>query len=84
MTYAYATVVRSRDCWLLVIPRCPFCEKSHSHGGGPLDGDPGRYLSSRVSHCIRYHEMYWLIADAALQGQPVPESLYNDASVGMR
>lgn len=31
--------------------KCPFCNETHTHGGGPIDGDPKRYLGDRVSHC---------------------------------
>jgi hypothetical protein len=78
LLYSYATVKRSQGGWLLIIPRCPFCAKRHTHGGGSLDENPRRYLSSRVPHCShpakRFEDMYWLTDDAALHGQPVPES----------
>ena len=72
--YAYALVERSRQCWLLVIPRCPFCGRGHQHGGGPLDEDPRRYLSGRVPHCANsFDDAYVLTGDPALQGQVVPD-----------
>lgn len=67
--YAYTTVFHGRDCWLLTIPRCPFCAATHYHGGGSLDGAP--LLGSRVAHCVpsaRPH-MYCLTTDEALQGR---------------
>ena len=44
---AYA-VLKGRQ-W--VIARCPFCGKRHRHGAGPPDGDPRKFLGSRVPHC---------------------------------
>jgi hypothetical protein len=66
--YAYAEPRRARDCWLWVVPRCPFCKKKHTHGGGPLDGDPRTYLYSRVAHCVArsgFDDVYELTDDAA-------------------
>ncbi|MEF9904773.1 hypothetical protein [Streptomyces sp. P9-A2] len=34
--------------WLLVIRRCPFCRRSHTHGGGSGD-EP--FYGHRTSHC---------------------------------
>src|SRR5688500_13705943 len=35
--------------WILVVSRCPFCGKRHSHGGG--NGDTPD-LGARRAHCI--------------------------------
>ncbi len=77
MTYAYATVQRGGGCWLLVIPRCPFCSARHVHGAGSLAGDPKPYFSSRVPHCAdpAFAELYVLTTDASLHGQPVLEAM---------
>ena len=48
---APAILQRGRECWLWIVPSCPFCGKRHTHGGGPLDGDPREYLGGRASHC---------------------------------
>jgi hypothetical protein len=49
---APATLRRFPDgfCWVVA---CPYCGRRHTHGGGPLGGDPRQYLSVRVSHCHR-------------------------------
>lgn len=45
--------------WSLVVKKCPFCSKSHVHGGGtgemPL-------LGTRESHCLRDWREYELVA----------------------
>ncbi|MEU4235107.1 hypothetical protein AB0F17_63475 [Nonomuraea sp. NPDC026600] len=38
---------RRGDCWLWIIPSCPYCRSQHTHGAGP-DGTVG---GSRVPHC---------------------------------
>jgi 5-methylcytosine-specific restriction endonuclease McrA len=43
---------RGEVCWYWVIDRCPFCGTRHTHGGGPLDGDPRRLLGHRSQHCM--------------------------------
>ncbi len=30
--------------WIWLVPTCPYCGKSHHHYGGPLNGDPYKYL----------------------------------------
>jgi hypothetical protein len=40
---------RGRECWILEF-RCVWCGRLHSHGGGPLDGEPD--AGHRVSHCL--------------------------------
>jgi len=37
-----------RDSWLLTF-RCPWCRRTHSHGGGSIDQPPEG--GHRVSHC---------------------------------
>lgn len=51
--YAVARVrlKRGKVCWYWVIDRCPFCDGRHTHGGGPLDGDPRTLLGHRSQHC---------------------------------
>jgi hypothetical protein len=86
LLYAYAVVKRGRECWSLVIPKCPFCHKRHTHGGGLLSRDPKSYFSSRSPHCANVEKsflnMYWLTDDGTLHGQAVPESLYS--KIGMQ
>ena len=48
---ALATLVRSRGCYLWIVPRCPLCSRKHQHGGGDLAGDPRTLLGHRVAHC---------------------------------
>jgi len=36
--------------WVLTVVTCPFCGKSHQHGGGDLSHPP--LLSYRLSHCV--------------------------------
>ena len=40
-----------RGGYLWVIPRCPFCRRKHTHGGGATGEDPRAYLGGRVAHC---------------------------------
>lgn len=47
------------DVWLWVVDQCPFCGKTHVHGGGPGNGDPMKYLGTRSADCGR--GTYWLI-----------------------
>lgn len=53
-------VARSWDgTWLLMI-RCPWCGKLHTHGGG--DGEePGRF-GARISHCRTGDQAVYIIA----------------------
>ncbi|MBQ0986373.1 hypothetical protein KBZ10_18020 [Streptomyces sp. F63] len=57
------SVARSWDgTWLLMV-RCPWCTKLHTHGGG--DGDqPGRF-GARVSHCRDGNQGAYVITDPA-------------------
>lgn len=52
--YAVARVrlKRGKVCWYWVVERCPFCAGRHTHGGGPLAGDPRRLLGHRGQHCM--------------------------------
>lgn len=52
--YAIARVrlKRGKVCWYWVIDRCPFCAGRHTHGGGPLNGNPRRLLGHRSQHCM--------------------------------
>lgn len=67
---ATATLLRdgSQRQWLLKIT-CPFCGKTHTHGGG--DGEtPAGYYGHRVAHCHGYasHPGYVLTDEHG--GQP--------------
>ena len=33
--------------------KCPFCSKTHTHGGGTVKEDVNKYFGSRISHCIK-------------------------------
>lgn len=48
---ARARLVRGRDCWLWIVPRCPLCGKRHQHGGGHCAADPRALLGHRLRHC---------------------------------
>jgi len=52
-TYPNAPVrlVRTSQVYLWVIDICPLCGRTHTHGGGALDGDPSRLLGHRNAHC---------------------------------
>ena len=54
ITYAEVTIRRSQSrrdpIWVLTVDECPYCAKSHEHGGGSVDLPP--LLGSRVPHCI--------------------------------
>jgi hypothetical protein len=53
---AIVTLGKCRECYLWIIVKCPYCGKKHTHGGGPLDGDPREYLGDRVPHCADYRD----------------------------
>lgn len=44
-------VVAGAEVWHLIVDRCPFCGRKHSHGGGPVTGDWRRLLGHRVADC---------------------------------
>ena len=77
MTYAYATVQRGGGCWLLVIPRCPFCSARHVHGAGLVSPAIRSRISARACPTARaaFAELYVLTTDASLHGQPVLEAM---------
>ncbi|MGO1054524.1 hypothetical protein [Crossiella sp. CA198] len=47
-----------RGTWLLVVARCPFCHKRHTHRAehGPATGE-----TSRLSHCLDGGQPYRLV-----------------------
>ena len=45
--------------WILTINTCPYCGKSHEHGGGGVDEPPA--LGHRLSHCLNRSASYELI-----------------------
>jgi hypothetical protein len=49
---AQVELVRSRECWAWIIQNCPICGRSHTHGGGPLTGNPRDFLGLRATHCL--------------------------------
>jgi hypothetical protein len=49
---ALAELSRGRDCWIWTVKKCPLCGRRHTHGGGPLEGNPRELLSHRVAHCV--------------------------------
>lgn len=50
--YADCRLERTGKIWSWVIPACPFCGKKHTHGGGPLDGNPRTRMGNRGAHCL--------------------------------
>jgi hypothetical protein len=51
MKRAEAVLSKGRDVWEWKVLACPQCGKRHTHGGGPLDGDPRQFLGPRSPHC---------------------------------
>jgi hypothetical protein len=55
VTYAEVQIRRSQSrrdpIWILTILECPFCGRSHEHGGGVVGEPP--LLGPRVAHCFR-------------------------------
>jgi len=49
---ALATLERHATGYLWIVPVCPHCHQRHTHGGGPLAGNPRDLLGHRVGHCI--------------------------------
>jgi hypothetical protein len=46
--------------WTLTVPRCPFCTKRYTHGGGRgREPDAG----PRLSHCLENAQEYWLVVE---------------------
>ncbi len=50
---------RTDAYWILEVAKCPYCAKSHNHGGGSIDHSPA--LGHRLSHCLRQPGEYELI-----------------------
>lgn len=36
-----------------VVTRCPYCERKHYHGAGPVETDAREHLGHRLAHCGR-------------------------------
>ena len=54
--------------WILEIPRCPFCAKVHTHGGGSIDHSPA--LGYRLSHCLSHARDYELVSSIKEEAGP--------------
>jgi hypothetical protein len=70
---------RARGAWLLIVEKCPYCGKKHTHGGG--DGKlPGSY-GFRVPHCFGDHPQYELIPAPEIETHhgPCPPPIAEDA-----
>jgi ribosomal protein L24E len=51
MLRAKATLKRDGDIWLWEITKCPFCGKTHTHGGGKIGvQNPDSLLGHRSGH----------------------------------
>src|SRR3712207_9309475 len=58
--HAYAVLERGKHSWIWVVRACPYCGKGHAHYGGPLDGDPHRYLNwPRYAYCTKADRVRW-------------------------
>jgi hypothetical protein len=57
---AYAVLERGKHSWIWVVPTCPYCGQCHTHYGGPLDGNPHRYLQWRArAYCNKADRQRW-------------------------
>lgn len=50
--YADCRLERTGKIWSWIIPICPYCGKRHTHGGGPIDGNPRTRMGNRGAHCL--------------------------------
>lgn len=56
---AHGRIVRARSgSWLLVVDRCPFCRRKHTHGA---PAGPEMREERRVSHCAGTARPYRVI-----------------------
>ena len=64
---AFARLQRHKKGNLWLISECPLCGEEHTHGAGPLDGNPQNYLGHRSAHCyqppINAEHGYLLVRD---------------------
>src|SRR3712207_7951053 len=57
---AYASLEKGKHSWIWVVRSCPYCGKCHAHYGGPLDGDPHRYLNwPTYAYCNKADRQRW-------------------------
>ncbi len=74
MTEALARLERGRGAWSWVIDICPYCGKKHTHGGGPIEGDPRELLGARAAHCKSVQpEIYILVEEPASPRASTPQ-----------
>src|SRR5688500_542431 len=84
IVFTFATIVEGRTSRSWVIPECPLCGCSHSHGAGLLSENPRTYLTGRVPHCEvqkgviprgdsdpdeERHVQCWLTDDPSIHGK---------------
>ena len=50
---AYCYLKESRTARQWIVPQCPWCGKSHTHGGGGKEDNPLDFLGHRISHCSK-------------------------------
>jgi len=48
---AQCSLKKTSRMYIWVVSECPYCGKRHEHGGGPVEGDPRKFLGPRESHC---------------------------------
>ncbi len=60
------TITEGETIWTLTIPKCPYCNGRHNHGGGPVSGRP--VLGFRVSHCLTGRGRQYELTCAPLAG----------------
>lgn len=51
MVKAIVTAKIVRGTRLLIIKKCPYCGKKHTHGGGDAIQPVEKFLGHRISHC---------------------------------
>ncbi len=57
---ARAVLEQGKHSWIWVVEACPYCGKAHAHYGGPLDGDPHRYLNWHApAYCNKADRRRW-------------------------
>lgn len=59
--------------WQITVRQCPYCAKTHYHGGGNDPTAPG--LGHRVTHCVSRHphdKGYWLVSSGKSHSQDDP------------
>ena len=57
---ARAVLERGKHSWIWVVAARPYCGTGQAHYGGPLDGDPHRYLNWLArAYCTNADRLRW-------------------------